>query len=689
MSAQRRVEAEGKPQVQWVRKRDGDLVPFDLAQLARSLALAAEQLGLPLEREAADELAAMAAFFLAAQLAQPTASSDEISEWVIKALREPGHDALADAYERYRQLKHQCSRSLLVCDRLAPGLSDRVGEPWDKRRLIRTLRRRLGLTARQARDVAGLVERRVVRGGFERLSRELLRELVNNELAAAGINRRLGTDRHVRLPADWIRQQLAANVEQESAGRTVLGAVLSEFALQEVVSPDVAEAVGARLLQLPGLAAPTSLAATALDCCRVVRESASATDAIGRLGHLLADAARSTSMLLAVDRIEPCLSLCSDGQRSAAELAEWFWQELLRRVRPVPVWCVLNLYGGFPRDWSGQAGLGPLFVRQPSSEDCRLAAQISDELLGRFLRDAADWPRLRLDWHWQAALPSSSRIARRAVQLAVQGHAVAVTFERGAVPLAEAMCRRGELTRPVLCFAGISLPQLWRQAGRPPSLTALEEPLVEAVRLTVRAAVQQREFMRQVAAGPADRLLDRAVLAMYPIGLDWLISELAGESFCVEPAGLPLAVSTVELLIQACRQESRHFGLQCVLDAPPACVGPGSAILWAGTLPGQAGQMPAGPQPVGQGRGAGETLPGLQPIDCKQGPRSQISAVAPLHRVAEAGTLICYHWEQALGTPESAISLLNWAAEQTALVRLRLAPPRSEVAQATVQWPEE
>jgi ATP cone domain len=82
----------------WVRKRDGRLVPFEPDKISRALFAALEHLGRP-EPFLARELTDSILHFLNADRSGPILTSEQIGELVVKVVRELGQPALARAFE--------------------------------------------------------------------------------------------------------------------------------------------------------------------------------------------------------------------------------------------------------------------------------------------------------------------------------------------------------------------------------------------------------------------------------------------------------------------------------------------------------------------------------------------------------------------------------------------------------------
>jgi hypothetical protein len=263
-----------------------------------------------------------------------------------------------------------------------------------------------------------------------------------------------------------------------------------------------------------------------------------------------------------------------------------------------------------------------------------------------------------LDWHWSAGEDrESAGLKRRIGRLIAEGYALSVSFDRGAVPLAEGLQRGPDAARGVLDYIALSLPLIWRDAGSPRVLSAIEDGLARTVQLAVRAAVQRREFLRRVGPHPPAPALDQAALALSVLGLDWTIQQWAGKSIAEDGGALKLALNLIELLRHLAEREARFFGLAVVLDAPPDAASVRSA------------------PPISPRESRGDLIIGLHPWNARIGPRAQIHAAGQLHAVARAGTFTCPR--DALSGDEIE-SLIDWTLHNTSLNRLAFSRIRED-----------
>jgi hypothetical protein len=88
----------------WVRKRDGRVVPFEADRLSRALFAATETAGRG-DAFLARELADVAVHFLADELDDPTPTTAQVAEVVVKVLRQLKQHELAEVFEEHARRK--------------------------------------------------------------------------------------------------------------------------------------------------------------------------------------------------------------------------------------------------------------------------------------------------------------------------------------------------------------------------------------------------------------------------------------------------------------------------------------------------------------------------------------------------------------------------------------------------------
>ena len=655
--------------IEWVRKRDGDIARFEPEKLALSLRHANDDLTRPHSESTVAELAKMAVFFVQSHLSGDVVATEEIAECLEKSLGETGHEELAVGYARYRERKFSAEQTLRVHpDPCAETESTPQESYWSKSRLIASLRARLNLDVRRAREIASQVERIVMRSRMERLSAGLIRALANDELARWELRERLLPLGQVQVGVSELRRHLFQPIGSSLASWLVARRVWRDYSLHEIVSRDVSDVVCRGVLDVHCLSAPSCLAASCVDCGGLIRQAHRARDSIADFGTRFVQALDVSSTLIAIDRLESWLALVAEPADTPSTLAELWWNELHPRLRLSPVQCVLNLYGNIPASLGFTWGAGPLFNQQPLSAEREFAGAVALEILGLFQRDAGDLPNLRIDWHWSTSHdPVQMAILNRVMRMISEGLALAIVFEREPLPLGEGVRRSADVVRPVLDFIGLNLPLVWRDAGSPRSLPALSEGLIQTVHQAVRAAVQRREYMRRLPVRFDSQLTDSATLALYPIGLDWTVQQLMGRGLAEDEGALKLAETLVRNLSQAAEREARHFALSIVIDHPQ---------------PNPLRDDPAeGPEDPTR-------IPGLVPTSGHYKWRRQIYAGGRLHGIVQAGTLPVRVSATSTQNDGELEETLDWACRNTDAVRLLLVPGRSKESQSVVAWPQ-
>jgi ribonucleoside-triphosphate reductase len=257
--------ADGEHQdvsIDYVRKRDGRLVKFDQSKIADAIFKAARAVGGE-NRVLAEELAGVVTMFLEKNYADAPPHIEDIQDTVEKVLIEMGHARTAKAYILYRDRRARIREVLQVRKPVrvknnSTDISLLVGNksndeltPWNKERIKDALEIEADLEPVLAAEIASDVEKRVLDSGLTRISTSLIRELVDNELFERGLTARLERQAVLGIPKydldTLIRSKSNenANIAQnnpEAINLAVAETTLKQYALQEVFSPDVAEA---------------------------------------------------------------------------------------------------------------------------------------------------------------------------------------------------------------------------------------------------------------------------------------------------------------------------------------------------------------------------------------------------------------------------------------------------------------
>jgi hypothetical protein len=188
---------------EFLRKRDGRVVPFSPKRITDAVARAQAAVGdgdpgLPLE---VAELVVMTLISRAEsslvslrEEAPPTATLEEVQDLVEEALVALGHTKIAKAYILYRDRRSRAREALMVFDGNPQSSSDAPEvrgsegtQAWQANRIAAALVREVGLSMQVADEVARRVEKEILSLGMSRISSGLVRAFVDQELQTMGL----------------------------------------------------------------------------------------------------------------------------------------------------------------------------------------------------------------------------------------------------------------------------------------------------------------------------------------------------------------------------------------------------------------------------------------------------------------------------------------------------------------------
>ena len=262
-----------------VLKRDGAAVSFDGGKIGDAIFAAARAVGGE-DRRLADDLAGLVTTFLEKRHGPENPPGiEDIQDMVEKVLIETGHAKTAKAYILYRQKRAQARERMRVRkDALSGGadstdihlLVDQGSSAeyyrWDRSRIAKALIREAGLGAAAAGSIAKAVEERVLASGLSRISTGLIRELVDNELFERGCQKTLEKQAAIGLPKYDIERLIVSKSKEnsnisannpEAINLAIAETILKQYALQEIFSPEVADAHREGSVHIHDLGYPT------------------------------------------------------------------------------------------------------------------------------------------------------------------------------------------------------------------------------------------------------------------------------------------------------------------------------------------------------------------------------------------------------------------------------------------------
>ncbi|HEY3320562.1 MAG TPA: ATP cone domain-containing protein [Planctomycetota bacterium] len=233
-----------------VRKHDGRVVAYDSTKLGGSIARAVSAARPDLTAESARrlslEIASAVGQFLVADARRVPASAD-IRAMAVQILRQTKQNAVADAYAEHARAASSLLWRMRVVEPGTP-FSSSAGCPWDRRRLLESLRAS-GIARDPAGEVAREVERRIVALNQDRISAALIHAITAMVLSQRSMDTKVYGARCVAYSA--ARHVPRCDLEPDEDGALpAAGPALEAFWLQAVHSQDVVRVTRENLISL-------------------------------------------------------------------------------------------------------------------------------------------------------------------------------------------------------------------------------------------------------------------------------------------------------------------------------------------------------------------------------------------------------------------------------------------------------
>ncbi|MCX8082999.1 MAG: ATP cone domain-containing protein [bacterium] len=249
--------------IEYVRKRDGRLVPFNKQKIADAIFKAAQSVG-GQDRYLAEDLAEVVQLYLEKEYKGDTPSVEEIQDIVERILIKTGHARTAKAYILYRQKR---ARARQIREGLRPlslaekevlerelDLSvrrsdDRIGI-WNRSTIVDVLVRETGISRNIAELIVAEVEEDVIASKVKVLTSSMIRELVNAKLILYGFEEERQKHSRIGLPLydissifksfeghpDALSSFLGRRIKREFAMNAIIPQVLVERYLKGEIS---------------------------------------------------------------------------------------------------------------------------------------------------------------------------------------------------------------------------------------------------------------------------------------------------------------------------------------------------------------------------------------------------------------------------------------------------------------------
>jgi len=533
---------QGARPIEAIRKRDGRLVPFDLAKISAAIGKAMEAAG-EADEGFAVEVAGVVEMALARRhsLEGGGAGSiphiEEIQDLVENALVELGRGQTAKGYILYRDRRARL-RDAVEVHHPAGGRRS-TGDPavrvqesegssnWSKGRIVAALMGEANLPRATAEDVASRVEQRVFVSKQKRISTGLIREMVDNELVDMGLTRALRRQAPLGLPrhdfsrilrgealTPWEHESFAGAMDQAglsyvrgpralevSTTRAISSEIMRRYVLEDVLGDGLAELHLSGDLSIEDMGAAQIPTWIAVPGDLLLSGEATAAAAFDLLDEL-ADCARGASIGVVLEDpasvLQPLLRATRAG--SAMGISAW-----LHAVRAIS------------RGSGRRIDLGGVGLRNRGFL-ARLVTAMSEE------RPGLHATRLFLSAEELGTLigPSGgSDIVEGAIEILLETRRL-VPVWTGERRFAAPGCRRSPRERGVLACGGaivLNLPRVARRAG-PWRESRMFEELSGLVRASLEAARAMVAFQRRSRGGETRGFARmRTSFALQPSGL--------------------------------------------------------------------------------------------------------------------------------------------------------------------------
>ena len=275
------------------RKRDGLIVPFQREKITAAIRKATENVTRHGGVTAPADMPERVTDCVLEQMSQPQseyfvtvdehghriAHIEDVQDLVEVVLAEQGYAAVVAAYKRYRKSRELAREHIRVRDAhsntakdvtdasllLVESVSTDETLPWNRARIVKQLTEKIRLPVELAISVSKVVENQVISSGMQTVNTKLVRELVNNELAARGYRAELQDLSLYSVPRDYLdRLMFTKSVENsnivnnnpEAVNLGIAELILKQWAMDTIFSTEVKHAHNTGAIHLHDLGYP-------------------------------------------------------------------------------------------------------------------------------------------------------------------------------------------------------------------------------------------------------------------------------------------------------------------------------------------------------------------------------------------------------------------------------------------------
>ena len=629
--------------VKQIRKRSGRLVAFDQTKISDAILKAAQAVG-GADRDLSEELADVVTLFLEKHYGgNGIPTIEEIQDMVEKVLIETGHAKTAKAYILYRERRSRIREMLKVRKKhieknsstdmsllVDPTTRDELMS-WNKHLIALALEKEADVPPDIAGDIASAVERRVFNSGIKRISTNLIRELVDNELFERGLSTTLERQASIGMPVYDLEQIVFAKSNEnsnitannpEAINLSIAENTLKQYALKKIFSKEIAEAHLQGMLHLHDLGYPTRVYCSShsleylkkygLCLQNLDTRSAPAKHARTLTGHLntfLASMQAYYAGALGVAYINimyaPYLENTSNEEmRQEAQHLIFSGSQSAFSRGGQTLFLDFNIHTGVPSYLRNVPAIGP--GGKPTGRTYgdyeETATSFARALLDVWRAGDSDghvFSFPKCDFHVNDETfsdPRQTELLEYACRIASENGSPYFVFDRDEVTLS-ACCRLRTaiednymLKHPEsMRFCGfqnvtINLPQAAYRAG-PGNLDGLHKEIDRAMDLAFKAHYEKKAFIGQLMASPKMPLwqigkpamdgrpyvdLEKSTYIIGLVGLNECVQYLTGQELHEGDAVLKLGLKIITYMYFRCKEESKKSGLKFALEESPA-----------------------------------------------------------------------------------------------------------------------
>lgn len=248
--------------IKYIRKREGNVVDFDQSKIFNAILAAMKSVGeedFHTAQRITDQVAKRLEVVFIDQIPQV----EEVQDIVEEALMENGMTKVAKAYILYRDKRSRIRERLKVRKRIQKARSTtdisllvstatwETISPWDRDKIVQALTKEAELSYNVARDIAKVVEEKIVNLNLGEISTSLIRELVDNELFVRGYENKWRKQKVIGMPTYDLTQLFLSKTKEnsnignnnpEAINLAIAENTIKQYMLQEVFSREVAKA---------------------------------------------------------------------------------------------------------------------------------------------------------------------------------------------------------------------------------------------------------------------------------------------------------------------------------------------------------------------------------------------------------------------------------------------------------------